>query len=282
MRSFLAESLSGEARRLGPRNQIHSINQGNAGYRAKTNLPGMSLAKALVELESYRSMSKRILIVDDETNVRLSFRMALETDGYEIFEADSIEPAFEMLTEYSFALVILDLRMPGTDGLELLTKTSETGINVPVMIATAYGDIPHAVQAMKLGATDFLQKPLLPADLRHAVAEIIKSHPNEDRAAADVFTAHIAAAKRCLKLHALAKARLHLTKAMELNSKSVEAFNLAGVLAELLEDYKEAKKYYGRAIRLDNRYEAAQQNMRRLFELDHFGSSNEHVNLGDD
>jgi tetratricopeptide (TPR) repeat protein len=69
---------------------------------------------------------------------------------------------------------------------------------------------------------------------------------------------------------------------MELNSKSVEAFNLAGVLAELLEDYKEAKKYYGRAIRLDNRYEAAQQNMRRLFELDHFGSSNEHVNLGDD
>jgi DNA-binding NtrC family response regulator len=102
-------------------------------------------------------MSKRILIVDDETNVRLSFRMALETDGYEIFEADSIEPAFEMLTEYSFALVILDLRMPGTDGLELLTKTSETGINVPVMIATAYGDIPHAVQAMKLGATRWLK-----------------------------------------------------------------------------------------------------------------------------
>jgi DNA-binding NtrC family response regulator len=190
-------------------------------------------------------MSKRILIVDDETNVRLSFRMALETDGYEIFEAYSIEPAFQMLTEYSFALVILDLRMPETDGLELLTKMSETGINVPVMIVTAYGDIPHAVQAMKLGATDFLQKPLLPADLRHAVAEVIKGHPSEDRAAADVFTFHIAAAKRCLSLHAFAKARLHLAKAMELNSKSVEAFNLAGVLAELLEDYKKAKKHYG-------------------------------------
>ena len=242
----------------------------------------MSLAKALVELESYRSMSKRILIVDDETNVRLSFRMALETDGYEIFEADSIEPAFQMLTEYSFALVILDLRMPGTDGLELLTKMSETGINVPVMIATAYGDIPHAVQAMKLGATDFLQKPLLPADLRHAAAEVIKRHPSEDRAVADVFAVHIAAAKRCLNLHAFAKARLHLVKAMELNNESVEALNLAGVLAELLEDYQNAKKYYGQAIRLDNRYEPAQQNMRRLFELDHFGSSNELVNLGDD
>jgi FixJ family two-component response regulator len=240
----------------------------------------MSLAQGLVELESYRSMSKRILLVDDEPNVRLSFRMALESDGYEIFEADSIEPAFQMLTEYPFALVILDLRMPGTDGLDLLTKMVETGIKVPVMIATAYGDIPHAVQAMKLGATDFLQKPLLPADLRHAVAEVIKRHPSED--SADLFTVHVAAAKRCLNLHALAKARLHLVKAMELNNKSVEAFNLAGVLAELLEDYLEAKKYYGQAIRLDNRYEPAQQNMRRLFELDHFGSSNEHVNLGDD
>ena len=242
----------------------------------------MSLAKALVELESYHSMSKRILIVDDETNVRLSFRMALETDGYEIFEAYSIEAAFQMLTEYSFALVILDLRMPESDGLELLTEMSETGINVPVMIVTAYGDIPRAVQAMKLGATDFLQKPLLPADLRHKVAEVIKGHPSEDRAAADVFTFHIAAAKRCLSLHAFAKARLHLAKAMELNSKSVEAFNLAGVLAEMLEDYKKAKKYYGQAIRLDKCYEPAQQNMRRLFELDHFGSSSELVDLGDD
>jgi FixJ family two-component response regulator len=248
----------------------------------KANLPGMSLAKALVELESYHSMSERILIVDDESSVRLSFRMALETDGYEIFEAQSIEPAFQMLTEYSFALVILDLRMPGTDGLELLTKMSEADIHTPVMIVTAYGDIPRAVEAMKLGATDFLQKPLLPADLRHAVAEAVKRHPSEDRAAADVFTVHIAAAKRCLNLQAFAKARLHLAKAMELNNKSVEAFNLAGVLAELLEDYQKAKKYYGQAIRLDSRYEPAQQNMRRLFELDHFGSSNELVNLGND
>src|SRR5258708_15789194 len=187
-----------------------------------------------------------------------------------------------MLTEYSFALVILDLRMPEIDGLELLTEMSETGISVPVMIVTADGDITHGVEEMKFGATEFLQKRLLPADLRHAVAEVIKGHPSEDRAAADVFTFHIAAAKRCLNLHALAKARLHLVKAMELNSKSVEAFNLAGGLDELLEDYKKAKKYYSQAIRLDNGYEPAQQNMRRLFELDHFGSISELVDLADD
>jgi lipoprotein NlpI len=69
-------------------------------------------------------------------------------------------------------------------------------------------------------------------------------------------------------------------KALELNPKSVEAFNLAGVLAEINEDYSQAKKYYGQAIRLDKQYEPAQQNMRRLFEVEHFGSSKEPVNLG--
>jgi lipoprotein NlpI len=68
---------------------------------------------------------------------------------------------------------------------------------------------------------------------------------------------------------------------LELNSKSAEAFNLAGVLAEVLEDYDKAKKFYGQAIKLDKRYEPAQQNMRRLFEVDHFGSSKEPVSLGE-
>jgi Flp pilus assembly protein TadD len=68
---------------------------------------------------------------------------------------------------------------------------------------------------------------------------------------------------------------------LELNAKSPEAFNLAGVLAEVLEEFDKAKKYYGQAIKLNKNYEPAQQNMRRLFEVDHFGSSKEPVNLGD-
>src|SRR5580700_7501849 len=76
-------------------------------------------------------MSNRILIVDDETNVRLNFRMTLETQDYEIFEARSGEEALEVLAERSFALAILDMRMPGMDGLELLAKMRESGIKSP-------------------------------------------------------------------------------------------------------------------------------------------------------
>jgi DNA-binding NtrC family response regulator len=226
-------------------------------------------------------MNKRILIVDDETNVRLNFRRTLETEGYEIFEASSGEAAVKSLTEHVFALAILDIRMPGMDGLELLAKMREYEIRVPAMIVTAYSDVPNAVKAMKLGAIDFLQKPLRPEDLRSIVTEILKRHAGQDDPPAETFSAHIVAAKRCLNLRAFAKARLHLAKALELNAKSAEAFNLAGVLAEVLEDYDKAKKYYGQAIKLNKNYEPAQQNMRRLFEVDHFGSSKEPVNLGD-
>ena len=226
-------------------------------------------------------MNERLLIVDDETNVRLNFRMTLETEGYEIFEARSGEQALQLLATHSFALAILDVRMPGMDGLELLAKMRESGIRVPAMIVTAYSDVPHAVKAMKLGAIDFLQKPLRPEDLRSIVAEIIKRHAGRDETLGETFSAHINAAKRCLNLRAFAKARLHLAKALELNAKSPEAFNLAGVLAEVLEEFDKAKKYYGQAIKLNKNYEPAQQNMRRLFEVDHFGSSKEPVNLGD-
>jgi DNA-binding response OmpR family regulator len=226
-------------------------------------------------------MNKRILIVDDETNVRLNFRTTLETEGYEIFEARSGEEAMESLAEGRFALAILDIRMPGMDGLELLAKMRESGMRVPAMIVTAYSDVPNAVKAMRLGAIDFLQKPLRPEDLRRIVAEVIKRHTGQDEPPAETFSGHIVAGKRCLNLRAFGKARLHLAKALELNAKSAEAFNLAGVLAEVLEDYDRAKKYYGQAIKLDKSYEPAQQNMRRLFEVDYFGSSREPVNLGD-
>jgi two-component system, OmpR family, response regulator len=226
-------------------------------------------------------MKAKILIVDDETNVRLNYRITLETEGYEIFEAVSAASALEELIGRSFDLAILDMRMPAMDGLELLAKMREIGITVPAMIVTAYSDVPHAVQAMKLGAIDFLQKPLRPEDLRRIVAEILKRHAPQKDPPAESFNSHIVAAKRCLNLRSFAMARMHLVKALELNTKSVEAFNLAGVLAEMLYDVDKAKKYYGQAIKLNKNYEPAQQNMRRLFELQNFGSSSEPVNLGE-
>lgn len=232
-------------------------------------------------------MNKFILIVDDEPNVRLSYRMALETEGYVVTEANCGAKALEKLEAAKFDLAILDMRMPEMDGLALLAEMRKRGYATPSIIVTAYGDIPHAVQAMKLGAIDFLQKPLTPEALRRIVTDLLERHAPEPAGQqtlnppADDFDTHVVTAKRLLNLQDFAGAKKHLVRAMELDGNA-EAFNLAGVLFEMQEDYDRAKKYYGHAIRLDKRYEPAQQNMRRIYELFNFGSSKEPFNLGDD
>ena len=118
-------------------------------------------------------MRHHILIVDDEPNVRLNYRVTLETEGFEVQEASDGGAALRELADKDFDLAILDMRMPEMDGLELLESMRERNIQTPVVIITAYGDVPHAVRAMKLGAIDFLQKPLTPTALRSAVGEIL-------------------------------------------------------------------------------------------------------------
>jgi len=224
-----------------------------------------------------------ILIVDDEPNVRLNYRVTLETEGFEVREASSGSAALRELADKDFDLAILDMRMPEMDGLELLESMRERNIQTPVVIITAYGDIPHAVRAMKLGAIDFLEKPLTPEVLRSTVGEILGRHakPAPHLVSEVTFDAHVQAAKRFLNLRQFSKAREHIVKALEIRTDSEEIFNLGGVLFEMLEDYDRAKRYYGQAIRLNKNYEPAQQNMRRIYELFQFGSSKEPFNLGE-
>ncbi|MEA3208619.1 MAG: hypothetical protein QOE70_1676 [Chthoniobacter sp.] len=230
-------------------------------------------------------MSKRILVVDDEPNVRLNYRMTLETEGFTVLEADCGASALDQFGKNHFDLAILDLRMPEMDGLDLLAEMRKRGLNTPTVIITAYGDIPHAVRAMKLGAIDFLKKPMTPESLRKMVENVFARHAPESGASGpkrDDFDYHIVAAQRLLNLQDFPRAREHLLRALELNDHSAEGLSLTGVFFEMLEDYDRAKKYYGLAIKADKHYEPAQQNMRRIFELFHFGSSKEAFALGDD
>jgi DNA-binding NtrC family response regulator len=121
---------------------------------------------------------KCILIVDDEPNVRLMLSTALQSVGYQVIEAEDGERALAHLESPggTVQLVLLDLQMPRMDGMELLSRLRASGSIVPVVILTAHGSIPEAVTAMKLGAIDFLTKPIRPEALRRAVAEVIERH----------------------------------------------------------------------------------------------------------
>jgi DNA-binding NtrC family response regulator len=117
----------------------------------------------------------RILIIDDEPNVRLMLETTLASVGYDVTQASDGHAALELLSmsDHQLDLVLLDLLMPRMDGMELLRRLRTLGNGVPVVILTAHGSIPEAVEAMKLGAIDFLAKPTTPDALRRVVAEVI-------------------------------------------------------------------------------------------------------------
>ncbi|MCM3869975.1 MAG: response regulator [Pyrinomonadaceae bacterium] len=116
-------------------------------------------------------MSKRVLIIDDEENIRRVTRLTLEAAGYEVGEAADGERGLEAFgSGSSWDAVLLDQRMPGMDGLETLRQIKERQSNARVIMSTAYASIELAVDAMKLGATDFVRKPMTPEILRNAVA----------------------------------------------------------------------------------------------------------------
>jgi DNA-binding response OmpR family regulator len=123
-------------------------------------------------------MSKRILIIDDEENIRRVTRLTLQAAGYEVGEAADGERGLEAFGDgSSWDAVLLDQRMPGMDGLETLRHLNERNATARVVMATAYASIELAVDAMKLGATDFVRKPMTPEILRNAVAAALSKQP---------------------------------------------------------------------------------------------------------
>lgn len=135
-------------------------------------------------------MSERILIVDDEAAIRQSLEEALGLDGYAAEAAETGEQALAMLTNGAYDLVVTDLKMPGVSGLELLQALRNQGRETPVIMMTAYGDVETAVESMRLGAYDFIQKPFKLSAMRGQVRAALRAtrlaadDPAEDAAPA--------------------------------------------------------------------------------------------------
>ncbi|BDG04824.1 sigma-54-dependent transcriptional regulator [Anaeromyxobacter oryzae] len=101
-----------------------------------------------------------ILVVDDEKNIRRSLRMVLEPEGYEVTEAESAEDGLKLLEAEPIDLCIFDIRLPGMDGLTLLSKARELWRDLPVIMISGHADTSDVVDAVKRGATDFFSKPV--------------------------------------------------------------------------------------------------------------------------
>ena len=103
---------------------------------------------------------KSVLVVDDEKSVRYSIKMILEYEKFDVQFAENGQAAIDRVEEWGFDLVLLDIKMPGEDGLKVLRKLRQNHADIPVVMISGHGTIETAVEATRLGAYDFLPKPL--------------------------------------------------------------------------------------------------------------------------
>ncbi len=107
-------------------------------------------------------MSETILFVDDEAAIRDAVQQWLQLSGFEVRLCSSADECLKGVARELPGVVISDVRMPGTDGLALLDRLQQLDRDLPVIMVTGHGDVPMAVQAMRQGAYDFIEKPFTP------------------------------------------------------------------------------------------------------------------------
>jgi two-component system nitrogen regulation response regulator NtrX len=105
-------------------------------------------------------MPYRVLVIDDETAIREAIRMTLEYEGYKIDEARSGQDGIDKATKTPYDAILLDIKMPILDGIEVLENLREQKVQTPIVMVSGHGDVHTAVECTKRGAFDFLEKPL--------------------------------------------------------------------------------------------------------------------------
>ena len=115
-----------------------------------------------------------VLIVEDHDRLREQLGQFYEQEGYKVTTAACGEEGLQKLTQEKFVLVVSDVKMPGIDGFQLARHVRERYPDTDVILTTAFGNIKQAVEAMKIGASDYITKPFQPEVIRHVSEKLIE------------------------------------------------------------------------------------------------------------
>jgi DNA-binding response OmpR family regulator len=239
----------------------------------------------------------KVLVVDDEKNIRLTIAQSLQKLDLEVEDAVNGEEALQKIRQDDFQLVLLDLKLPGMDGMEVLRKVRSFNKRIKILIITAHGTVENAVDAMKLGAVDFIQKPFTPDEIRgfvtkalartegflkrqradrakvvdEAVEKLLAGKPageqevprEKEQGPPFDYEGCIEQAKAAVEAYDFDTAASWAQQAVSLDTSRAEAFNLLGVLLERRGGRLESQRYYRAALALDPTYKPAWNNLSR-------------------
>ena len=206
-----------------------------------------------------------ILVVDDERNIRNNLGMVLEAEGYKVDTASNGDDALLRVKEGRYDIVFVDIQMPKMDGLELLRYLRGLRPKMPVVMLTAYGTVSRAVEAMKLGAVDFLEKPFDPKTISLLCQEILERQKIGTSSTVDELL-HLAELARERK--AYTEARVYLKIAIQRDVTRPEPHYQLGELAESEGHTSHAVHYYYMALDAQPTFEPARDALKRLGRLD--------------
>lgn len=204
----------------------------------------------------------KILIVDDDKNIRLTIAQSLDPLGYQVATADNGEDTLLQLQAQEYDLILLDIKMSGMNGLEVLQRAIEIHPEIKIIIISAHGTIEDAVEAMKLGAADFLQKPFTPKKLRDLVFQVLEIESSSANELSS-YKKEINIAEKWRRKRQFGKAIAHVKQAIGLDPSLPDTFNMLGELQEIEGELLEALKNYRVALDLDPTYKPAQANLKR-------------------
>ena len=236
--------------------------------------------------------SPSILIVDDEANIRMSVRMCLEGEGYQIREACNGSEALDQVALDPPSLMLLDLSMPVMDGMTVLAEMHKilTHHMTSVVVLTAHGGVSECVKAMRMGAADFLEKPMTPDAVRKSVAAAM--HDRDERAArtppplpSRSRLRNVSYSPKLKQIqHSIWNSDIHrteqtLAECFRRAGKDPAYYNVLGVAFEAEGNREAAKTFYQKAA--GNGCSAAHDNLRRLEEIEATGATATDVALGE-
>lgn len=125
---------------------------------------------------SEKAKQKRILLVDDNANILAVLSDFLKSAGYAVHEAKDAQGAIEVVKEELPDLALIDLRMPGMNGIDLMLSLKKTKSHLPVIIYSGYPSINTAIEALKMGADDYITKPFFLDELKMSVNHVLKKY----------------------------------------------------------------------------------------------------------
>lgn len=122
-------------------------------------------------------MSRRVLLIEDEPGLLVALADRIEADGYSVETASDGETGFERATNEAFDLLILDVMLPRKNGFDICRDLRQRGINIPILMLTARGQVVDKVLGLKLGADDYLVKPFEPIELQARMEALLRRAP---------------------------------------------------------------------------------------------------------